>query len=290
MNTMYLAVAIFVALVLASIALALVVTLNTGFPSGTTLTINLSIENTSIVLEPVSHLEFIVVVDNNPGQGIRGAWGLSILVRADNYTLLFDTGPSSEVLSMNMDLLGINASEIDAVVISHEHMDHIGGLGYILKAKPGVKVYLPAGASNVLKKRIRRMGGDLVEVNDTTVIGKGVAIVGQLFGPPWEQALAVNVRDRGIVLFVGCSHSGILKFLDKVEKDLGVQVYLIVGGLHIIGRSTEYCYTLIDKIISRGVKLIAPLHCSGNTIREILKEDYPEYYLGLHTGSIVRLG
>jgi len=42
--------------------------------------------------------------------------------------ILFDTGPSPNVLRYNAERLGINLSRIDIVVLSHEHGDHIGGL------------------------------------------------------------------------------------------------------------------------------------------------------------------
>lgn len=61
-----------------------------------------------------------------------GEWGFSILVDIDGYRVLFDTGPGKSVV-YNADVLGINLSTIDKVVLSHGHMDHTGGLRDLLE-------------------------------------------------------------------------------------------------------------------------------------------------------------
>ena len=59
-------------------------------------------------------------------------WGLSILVKADNCAILFDTGFSFATV-YNAGLYGINIAAIDKVVLSHGHLDHTGGLREILR-------------------------------------------------------------------------------------------------------------------------------------------------------------
>jgi len=57
--------------------------------------------------------------------------GLSIVVETDDVNILFDTGASISA-SYNADVLGIDLSKIDKVVLSHGHYDHTGGLRQIL--------------------------------------------------------------------------------------------------------------------------------------------------------------
>jgi 7,8-dihydropterin-6-yl-methyl-4-(beta-D-ribofuranosyl)aminobenzene 5'-phosphate synthase len=64
--------------------------------------------------------------------------GLSILIRTfhgnTSHTVLFDTGRSPEGVITNAERMGIDLSEIEAIVISHGHDDHFGGLLAVLKA------------------------------------------------------------------------------------------------------------------------------------------------------------
>lgn len=58
--------------------------------------------------------------------------GLSLLITAHvgsaKHTVLFDTGPEAASFLRNADILGVDFSEIEAVVLSHGHWDHGGGL------------------------------------------------------------------------------------------------------------------------------------------------------------------
>lgn len=78
-----------------------------------------------------------VVVDNSvpPGSGkpFRAEHGLALLVEDGGSRLLFDTGQSDLVLH-NLSLIGVHPSQIDAVILSHGHYDHTGGLAPFLTA------------------------------------------------------------------------------------------------------------------------------------------------------------
>lgn len=65
-------------------------------------------------------------------RGLLGEWGLSILVEADSTKVLLDAGASVSAVH-NGDLLGVDWSKIDAIVLSHGHYDHTGGLREVLK-------------------------------------------------------------------------------------------------------------------------------------------------------------
>ena len=69
-------------------------------------------------------------------------YGLSIVVETDDVNILFDTGASISA-SYNADVLGIDLSKIDKVVLSHGHYDHTGGLRQIL-GKMGKEVEIIA--------------------------------------------------------------------------------------------------------------------------------------------------
>ena len=243
------------------------------------------IETEKVRIGSVKELKLIIVVDNYPNSELKTAWGLSILVKTPKNTILFDTGPDPGILRENLKKLGVDPSEIDFVVISHEHGDHINGLSYLAKVRPGLKVYVPKGTA----ERIGIRGLDIKEVDKTTEVAEGVAIIGWLYGPPAEEALAINVEGKGLVILVGCSHPGVVNIVAKAKTELGIKPYLVLGGFHMMGVSEYTCKETIKRLIELGVKKIAPIHCSGDKIRSILEKEFPQNWLKCHVGSVIEV-
>jgi 7,8-dihydropterin-6-yl-methyl-4-(beta-D-ribofuranosyl)aminobenzene 5'-phosphate synthase len=81
----------------------------------------------------VDTLSVLPLVDRRAGRpGLRGEPGVSYLVRAGSETLLFDTGlnlfrRSRSALVDNAETLGVDLAQVPAVVLSHQHEDHVGG-------------------------------------------------------------------------------------------------------------------------------------------------------------------
>ncbi|MEZ0346380.1 MAG: MBL fold metallo-hydrolase [Infirmifilum sp.] len=239
--------------------------------------------------KPVKGCRIVVVVDNNGDCDLETAWGLSMYVDLNTTKILFDTGPDPGVLERNMMRLGIDPSKIDLVVLSHEHGDHVGGLSYIAKVNPRVKVYIPKGMSPNVKDWIRRLGLSVSEVENTTIIAEGVAVVGPLGDFVKEEALAVNVEGEGLVVLVGCSHPGVVNIVKKASQDLATKPYAVIGGFHMAGAPAEECRKVVEELLELEVEKIAPIHCSGDTMRSTLAQEHPEKYLNCHVGSIIEI-
>jgi len=225
----------------------------------------------------VNYLELTVLVDNySYNKTLVTAWGLSIYCVADNVTFLFDTGPDDYALCRNSELLGINLSSIDFVVLSHEHGDHVGGLNYVAKLRRGIKVYVPSSSRDLISY-VSSLGLNPVPVHNTVTVAKGVFIVGEVYGPPYEIAVAINTS-KGFVVVVGCSHAGVTTFLRKVSEEFGGRIYAVIGGFHLFSAPKDLVVDVAEEIVDMGARKIYPIHCSGDYIRHYLAVNYPAIY------------
>ncbi len=232
-----------------------------------------------------------IVYDNNAGRAdLTPAWGFGCVVRGLEKTILFDTGGDGRILLANMRSLGIKPDQIDAVVISHIHGDHTGGLEAFLKARPGVPVFMPAGFPESFHGQIRSRGGSPVEADGTTAICPGTRTTGTLGkGRIEEHGLCVKTPS-GWVLITGCAHPGVDNMAAAAKEVTGGPIELVVGGFHMGGYSPAQIKAVIDRFGKLGVKRAAPCHCSGDTARKLFQEHYGERCTLAVVGTVFRFG
>ena len=102
-------------------------------------------------------LAITTLSENTAGAvNLLAEWGLSILVETDTANILLDTGQSISA-SHNADILGVDLSKIDIIVLSHGHYDHTGGLRQVL-SKIGKRVEIIAHPDIWAAKYSRRQG------------------------------------------------------------------------------------------------------------------------------------
>jgi metal-dependent hydrolase (beta-lactamase superfamily II) len=210
--------------------------------------------------------------------GLKGDMGVSYLIKADELTVLFDTGNNSSgsepsPLEHNMKALGVALDEIDAVVISHAHFDHTGGRrwtgGKISGTTFGIGSTQPSLAGKTVLTPIPMTypGIKPRHARDPVRLGHGVATTGtiarKLFvGWIDEQALAVNVQGKGIVLVVGCGHQTVTRLVERVEAVFSAPLYGIIGGLHYPvpdGRMKLGPGINVQRRFASGIGPLAPL-------------------------------
>jgi 7,8-dihydropterin-6-yl-methyl-4-(beta-D-ribofuranosyl)aminobenzene 5'-phosphate synthase len=197
-------------------------------------------------LEPVEQLTILPLIDaRTANEGLAGEAGVSYLVQAGDTRLLFDLGfnaqrESPSPLQRNAAALNVDLDTVDAAVISHRHLDHVGGL----KAQMAHSFALPTvqleqgGVPVYVPEPLQHPSADLRVVEDPQIIAPGVATLGPisralfLMGLTPEQALAVNVAGKGIVLIVGCGHQGVKRIVERAEALFEDPLYGLVGGLH----------------------------------------------------------
>ena len=179
------------------------------------------------------------------GSGLAGEPGVSYLVRAGGRRVLFDSGLSGgkpdSVLARNAAALGVGLGDLDAVVISHLHLDHVGGLR-AMRSRTfafAAGALEPHGVPAHVPTSMQHPRADIVVTSGPRVIGPGMAVLPplprMLFWPGYitEQALVVNVRGFGLVLISGCGHPRIEQMLGVTEQVLDVPIRGVVGGLHL---------------------------------------------------------
>src|SRR5579863_8326156 len=100
---------------------------------------------------------------------LHSEWGLSLYLepqRGDlKRTLLLDFGWTPEAINGNMELLKVDPSKVDALIMSHGHWDHLGGMiGFLdrhRKSLPADLTIYAGGEDNFCQRYQRSQGGDL---------------------------------------------------------------------------------------------------------------------------------
>lgn len=179
------------------------------------------------------------------GNDLIGEGGVSYLLKTDDCSILFDVGFNEKKtdpspLVHNMRQLGISTKDFDTIVISHNHPDHVGGMKWQKQKSfslsnrqidlEGKTIYTPVPMTYPGLKPVCTEG--------PFNIARGVATLGVIanqdffMGKVLEQALAINVEGKGIVLIVGCGHQTIPKILERAKALFKEPIYGILGGLH----------------------------------------------------------
>jgi len=234
-------------------------------------------------------LDLTVLYDNNPhNEKLETRWGFSCLVEGSEKTILFDVGGEGSVLLENMEKLKIDPKEIDMIVLSHIHHDHIGGLSPFLEENPSVTVYMPISFGKGVKEEVKRAGAKLVEVRGPREICKDVYSTGELGGWLKEQSLAVRTA-KGLVVITGCAHPGIVDVVKEAKGMLKTEVYLLIGGFHLGGMSSPRIEEIVNGMKREGVKKVAPCHCSGDLARKLFEEAYGENFILAGVGKRIKV-
>ena len=242
-------------------------------------------------------LTITIVYDNNVyDPRLKTVWGFSCLIEYRRRVILFDTGGDSPTLLANMAALGIDPGEIEAVVLSHIHGDHTGGLSGILEmAGDDLTVFVPRSFPARFKDAVwtkaqtfDRLRTSLVEVAGPMDISEGVYTTGELGTGIIEQSLVVRT-DGGLVVVTGCAHPGIVEVVRKAKALSGDEVYLVLGGFHLGGKSRKEIEGIISEFRRLGVRKVAPCHCTGEQAIRMFRQEYGQDFIQAGAGTVVRV-
>jgi 7,8-dihydropterin-6-yl-methyl-4-(beta-D-ribofuranosyl)aminobenzene 5'-phosphate synthase len=240
-----------------------------------------------------------IVEDGVAFPALRAEHGLSVLVETDGGNVLCDTGGSGETLLHNLEALGLRRAPIDAVALSHAHLDHTGGLAALLNERPNVPIYahaeigrprfsvreglyatglalhidaLAAHAALHLSAEPREI---LPGVSTTGTIAPRPHPVGgsphhetleggRLVPDPYADDISLVLgAGEGIVLLCGCCHAGLRNTLATVRRTRREPLRAVVGGTHLHDARTEELDAIVEALTREGSPALYLNHCTG---------------------------
>lgn len=268
--------------------------------------------------------------ENTAGRtNLLAEWGLSMLVEADGYKILLDTGLSFSA-AYNAITLGIDLSGIDRIVFSHGHFDHTGGLLYILKmVKDKVEViahpdvwapkyakrpqqpveYIGVpfskeaaealGASFNLTREPVWISGNIVTSGEIPMVTEYETVDSVLYveekgelkpDPLWDDQALFLKSEKGLIIILGCAHRGIINTIKHAQKLTGVKaVYAVIGGTHLVSASPQRMDLTIAELLSLGIQKLGVSHCTGLPASAILARMFGEAFFFNNAGTRTEL-
>ncbi|HKJ27528.1 MAG TPA: MBL fold metallo-hydrolase [Anaerolineales bacterium] len=236
---------------------------------------------------------------------LNSGHGVSYLIRTDTATLLLDIGNNPEQdeiapFMQNMQALGIDWAEINRIVISHLHPDHVGGLTAWRKQTIDFGE-LPGGIGDRLvfvPAEVSMKGA--IHATIPTLPAPDVATTGAMaYLEPWplslrkpigyEQALVIHVAGQGLVLITGCGHPTLETLVTRAETLYDVPVMAVIGGLHYESATAEDVQPDIQTLQDKNPSLVAlSPHDSSMEALEAFKTAFPGTYQMLQVGEAIQ--
>jgi 7,8-dihydropterin-6-yl-methyl-4-(beta-D-ribofuranosyl)aminobenzene 5'-phosphate synthase len=254
-----------------------------------------------------------------------GEWGFSALVVVDGHRILFDTGAREDTVQINVHDLKIDLTNVPDVILSHNHIDHTGGLMTlrrgVMAKNPDALSHAHAGDGIFANRGSKRMEtlrhdyettGAKITVHDAPFeLYPGVWLTGPIprvfpernYNPaatitnadgskredniPEDMSLVIDT-DRGLVVVTGCAHAGVANILDYARKKVrNAPVHAVIGGLHLYQADDERLKWTAGKLREFGVQNILGAHCTGIEATYRLRE---QVGLSRQTAAVAAVG
>lgn len=255
-------------------------------------------------------MHLTVVVDNFCiRSGLFSEWGYSCWISTENGNVLLDTGGNLHILMENLNILKLPIQNLDTLVLSHSHYDHISGIEDVLNAVGNLNIYAGQGAFRIRRGDAdqKRISGGIPEPiqNKVKLFEKVQEIHPHIFAfrVPVESRLSCfecrknmwEVNDQGQIvpdlfsddvslviegklgysLLLGCAHAGLPNILNYAEKTFGIdEWYSVIGGTHLSGVETSDYPLWIEELAKHRVEKWRPNHCTGFKAAAMLYKNF----------------
>lgn len=264
----------------------------------------------------LKEVKVTILVDNLAREGLAAEHGFAVLIEAGGRKILFDTGQTGAVLGGNADALGGNLSGVEAVVLSHGHYDHTGGVPLALERAPRAAVWCHPGVFvprwSLRDGTAREIGMPPATLETLTTLPAealrrvtvpvqavpGVWITGPVprldpfedTGGPFfldpEGATPDPIPDdlslwmetpEGVVVLTGCCHAGLMNTLMLVRNRTGGRpLRALIGGFHLVNAGEQRMARTLEALRTLNPATIVPCHCTGEAAVKGFQEAFGE--------------
>jgi len=245
-----------------------------------------------------------VLVDNNTkiDNYLLAEPALCFYIEVDDKKILFDCG-YSDVFIQNAFKLKIDLRNVTELVFSHGHSDHTGGLFYLKKLyqdslELGINVQTPSiiAHSEIFSPKFDKKVGDIgCPVSETQL--KDLFKLDLTTEPKWitpelvflgeiprketetcsciDDSAIVYKAKEGLVIIVGCSHSGLVNIIEYAKKVTGeTKIQNIIGGFHLLDKKADEIKALTEELKTHHIKKLSPSHCTDLKSKILLSEEF----------------
>lgn len=236
------------------------------------------------------------LADENYYQIINDSWaavdenfvtdrGYSVYLNYDGQRFLFDVGHKKKSFLGNMEAAGIGLDELDFVVLSHRHPDHIRGWSFLRKAQATLPIYVAAGGGFTHIPEVS-------EVSDYLKIGTNIFVMHThddegTTGLTDELSLVIRTGN-GPYLFTSNSHTDFFAKVDKAKQLTGQEVFFHSGATAQRFIPDEKIFANAKKMKALNIKKVSPSHSSPRH-NEVFKEVFGPGYMPAAVGKKVEL-
>jgi 7,8-dihydropterin-6-yl-methyl-4-(beta-D-ribofuranosyl)aminobenzene 5'-phosphate synthase len=164
---------------------------------------------------------------------------------------------------------------------------------------------LKAEGVEIIEDRAPTMlvGGQVLvtgQIARTTSFEKGnptqVAWIDDKWQPdPWihdDQAMIMNVKDKGLVVLTGCGHAGVVNTLKHARDLTGVShIHAVIGGFHLTGPIFEPIIApTVQALKEFNPSIIVPEHCTGWRATHLIAKEFPDAFVPNSVGTRMVIG
>ena len=217
--------------------------------------------------------------------GTETDWGFAALIETGDSTILFDTGTRGDIFMRNFRALGKDPADIDALVFSHDHGDHTGGMGALFETGIKPPTYILSAFDSDVRNQISTLT-TTIETQPGDEILAGVFTTGQVGEAIPEQALVIPTAN-GMVVITGCAHAGVVAMLERVRELSDEPVYLVFGGFHLFNAPAEHVSATVEAVRDLGAQKVGATHCTGDAAIEAFANEYGENLVTLGVGRVL---
>jgi 7,8-dihydropterin-6-yl-methyl-4-(beta-D-ribofuranosyl)aminobenzene 5'-phosphate synthase len=227
-----------------------------------------------------------IIYDNYAYEGHHETdWGFAALIEAGDQTILFDTGTRGDMLLRNFRALGKDPEEIDALVFSHDHGDHTGGMGALFETGIRPPTYILGAFNDEVRNAITEVT-TAIETQAGDEVLAGIFTTGQVGEAIPEQALVIPTAD-GLVVLTGCAHAGVVAMLERVRELSSEPIHLVMGGFHLSAAGAGHVAGTIETVRAVGVEMVGATHCTGDAAIAAFADEFGDDFVRLGVGRVL---